>query len=46
MLHLLRALTPTTQRGLGELSRLDGLCFDFFFLVFVVDDIAEECGSR
>jgi hypothetical protein len=47
MLHLLRALTPS-QRSAVLASYLGWTvdAFDFFILVFVMDDIAEEFGSE
>ena len=47
MLHLLRALTPS-QRSAVLASYLGWTvdAFDFFILVFVIDDIAEEFGIR
>jgi MFS transporter, SHS family, lactate transporter len=47
MLHLLRALTPS-QRSAVLASYLGWTvdAFDFFILVLVMDDIAEEFGIR
>ncbi len=45
MRHLRRAHAKPAQRGLGELSRLEGRSFDSFILVFVMN-IAKDFGIR
>ena len=47
MLHLLRALTPSQcSTVLASYLGWTVDAFDFFILVFVMDDIADEFGIR